>query len=990
MFWSVGIKALDCWLQSQGQLIEVLLKVWCDEKFHEKHSQIDNLNHIYWKEPIYVLKVLLKYHEIQLALHARNEATYALNSNIELLFKLLIAFHQKSLSQFEFFRVYLHERVAKKYSIQLKRDIFFTFVQIFTNSNLNTIYTQKLKSSILQHIIIPCFTCAFENGEHEAIIGGAPTPDTDSSDNIISVFINNVVDPDQNQNYSDAVRIHLLQLSCLFVQYAHDYIHNVNNKKQGTKLRRLMTFAWPSLLAKTCVDPFNKYQGLLLLSHIISKFAIHKRIVFQVFHSLLKAYAPEAKLVVRQALQILTPTFPTRSEDGYITLASWTKKILIEENHSVPQLSHLIFIIVRYFKVFYYIRHTLINQLIVALQKVGLSQNSTNENKLLIIDLCETILKWEAQRTLDCDDANFEPNLKAKHADLLKPFDKHICDFVMNFLIRFACQMAPPQAQEAAQNSNTNLNEQLCRKCLNLFQMAIKNDLLSNFDLKLEILDKILTSLESTFGQNPLVTNVLGAHSSVHTTTQINLNQVYICLEILSFLIEHTSKQKIQLILKSLHRGFQYSIVSTNSKVIKLIASIIQKLMLTIPNELFNTMSSNNECAESSNTAATATATATAAEPIYSLFGQPDGVLCRMILESLSYYEKMSLINPSETSCVNLAIDILTNCLVLIKAASVNNHQYIDRLMGPILKIIQKLYRDHLNSIGSVGQLVSSQEGANVVQAQNSVQVYLFSELIIQVIDLVKNRVGVMSSEMRKMFVNQILVNLIDKSIDLRLIKYLVKLINDWIKMSHVTSHVTNVLPNQIPTMKEKLVLLQKLTVCMDKKYSDQAEIQSVFLDTISYVYQNEAYLAQQEFKCKLEQAFLLGMKSPNVKMRQLFYDLFDRNFQSNDLYERLCFVLVTQNWELFGTYYWIKQCIQLTLGSCYNLNFVNNTFEPKFLSLVEAQNVPLGSNAPDFSRSTSPTSCIQIDDQDTNDQTYQLIAPLDFFEVDFSKKGIR
>lgn len=963
---------LSSWLQTQGQLIEVLLKTWCDEKFHEKHSQIDTLNHIYWKEPIYVLKILLKYHEIQLELHARNEATYPLNSNIELLFKLLIVFHQKSPSQFEFFRLYLHEHVAKDYSIQIKREIFFTFVKIFTDPNSNAIYTQKLKSSILQHILIPCFTYSFENREHEAIIGGAPSPDTDSSDNIISVFINNVVDPDQNHIYSDSVRIHLLQLSSLFVQHAHDYIHNVNNKKQGTKLRRLMTFAWPSLLAKTCVDPFNKYHGLLLLSHIISKFAIHKRIVFQVFHSLLKAYAPEAKQVVRQALEILTPTFPTRSEDGYITLASWTKKILIEENHLVPQLSHLIYIIVRYFKVFYFIRHTLINQLIVALQKVGLSQNSTNENKMLIIDLCETILKWEAQRIVDTQDVNFDQNTKIKHPDLLKPFDKHICDYVMNFLIRFACQMAP-QTSEGSQINN--LNEQLCRKCLNLFQMAIKNDLLSNFDLKLELLDKILTSLESTFAQNPLVNNILGVQN-VPTTTQINLNQVYICLEILTFLIENTSKQKIQLILKSLHRGFQYSIVSTNAKIIKLIASIIEKLMFNIPNEVFNTITNDAE---------------TSTEPIYSLFGQPDGILCRMILESLSYYEKMSLINPSESSNnINLAIDILNNCLVLIKAASINNHQYIDRLMGPILKIIQKLYRDHLNSIGSVGQLVSSHEGTNVIQVQNSLQtqnslqVYSFSELIIQVIDLVKNRVGVMSSEMRKMFVNQILVNLIEKSIDLRLIKYLVKLINDWIKMNHVN----NVLPNQIPTMKEKLVLLQKLTVCMEKKYSDQTEIQTLFLDTISYVYQNDAYLAQQEFKCKLEQAFLLGMKSSNVKMRQKFYDLFNKNFQSNDLYDRLCFIIVTQNWELFGNYYWIKQCIQLTFGSCFNSNFVGS-FEPKFLSLVEAQNFSQNSTNLMDTNGEANFPAMQIEDQNLDFFNHQpLIAPLNF-EIDFYKKGI-
>ena len=32
-------------------------------------------------------------------------------------------------------------------------------------------------------------------------------------------------------------------------------------RKQGNKLRRLMTFAWPCLLMKNCIDPATKYHG---------------------------------------------------------------------------------------------------------------------------------------------------------------------------------------------------------------------------------------------------------------------------------------------------------------------------------------------------------------------------------------------------------------------------------------------------------------------------------------------------------------------------------------------------------------------------------------------------------------------------------------------------------------------------------------------------------------------------------------------------------
>lgn len=363
--------------------MEVLLRIWCDERFHDKHRNIDQLDHLYWKEPLYMVKILLKFHKCQLNRSLNEPHYYPISSNIELLFKLLIAFQYKSLHQYEFLRLYYKDVVAKEYSCEWKRAAFFTFVKIFSGGQIDStptdpnnpqqlaattndpskyIYSPKLKANILQYVLIPCFQHAFEQNQQQQLIGGPPQPDVDSPDNIISVFINRVIDPEPptqqpgqqqqtNQQHSDSVRIFLLQLSSLFVQYAHDYIHDVNNKKQGQKLRRLMTFAWPCLLAKTCVDPFNKYHGMLLLSHIIAKFAIHKRIVLQVFHSLLKGYAPEAKLVVRQALDILTPTFPTRNEDGYGTLATWVKKILIEENHSIPQLAHIIYIIVKYHKV---------------------------------------------------------------------------------------------------------------------------------------------------------------------------------------------------------------------------------------------------------------------------------------------------------------------------------------------------------------------------------------------------------------------------------------------------------------------------------------------------------------------------------------------------------------------------------------------------------------------------------------------------------------
>jgi len=83
---------------------------------------------------------------------------------------------------------------------------------------------------ILQYVLIPCFAISFERDEGERLIGGPPSPDQENPDNIISVFINNVIDPDNPFGTSDAVRILLLQFSSLLVEQASHHIHDAANK----------------------------------------------------------------------------------------------------------------------------------------------------------------------------------------------------------------------------------------------------------------------------------------------------------------------------------------------------------------------------------------------------------------------------------------------------------------------------------------------------------------------------------------------------------------------------------------------------------------------------------------------------------------------------------------------------------------------------------------------------------------------------------------
>lgn len=73
--------------------------------------------------------------------------------DIETLFYLLKAFTFRHITSFPFLKSYLENEVAKKYSIELKRTVFFKFVDIFLLPD----YPQELKAKVMPPVIY--WTC---------------------------------------------------------------------------------------------------------------------------------------------------------------------------------------------------------------------------------------------------------------------------------------------------------------------------------------------------------------------------------------------------------------------------------------------------------------------------------------------------------------------------------------------------------------------------------------------------------------------------------------------------------------------------------------------------------------------------------------------------------------------------------------------------------------------------------------------------------------
>lgn len=804
--------------------------------------------------------------------------------------------------------------------------------------------TQKLKAKILTTILIPCFAVSFEKGEGIRLIGAPPSPFQEDENNVVSVFITKVIDPDKPFENEDAVRIALLQFACLLVERAAPHIHDgdSNNKRQGNKLRRLMTFAWPCLLGKNCVDPSARYHGHLLLSHIIARLAIHKRIVLQVFHSLLKGHAVEARVIVRQALEVLTPAMPLRMEDGHTMLTHWTKKIIVEEGHSMQQLFHILQIIVRHAKIYYPVRHSLVHHMISSITRLGVSATATLEYRKLAIDLSEVIIKWELQRVKEENEANgvlcadeLEEALNsglmskrpsdeseqqrkklavsetsgstsspstsqsvqpAKIEGSTEPIDRHHCDTVVNFLFRLACQLNDATAQPG----NPSQGDNLARRCVSLLKIALKPDIWpQQFDLKLNWMDKLFSSVE---------------------TTQPNYSNICTALEMLTFLLGTWKKEQILALFRPLQRGLSICVTCVNTRVTKLMHSLLTRLMSIFPTDAFHKH-----------------------EELEILYA----TISKMIFGGLATFEKNPQANPST----------LFSTLMILKAACMHNQSYIDRLMMPFMRLLNRLTKDHLSS---TTQHPNAQQSDN---SSNSIAL----ELLILSLDLVKNRVVVMGVEIRKLFIGGILVGLIEKSNEIKVMRAIVKIIEDWMKNKN-----SNVTVTQAPTLREKSILLVKLMHYVEKRFADDQELNAQFLELINYIYRDDQ-LKQTELVSKLEAAFLCGLRCNQPAIRAKFFEIFDGSMRRR-LHDRLLYIICSQGWDAIGQHYWIKQCIELLILTANTSTQIRNANEAHLLpSITSVINLTDSEEKKDFviytqsSHSEQPDIFENIEDREDN-----------------------
>lgn len=84
---------------------------------------------------------------------------------------------------------------------------------------------------------------------------------------------------------------------------------------------------------------------------------------------------------------------------------------------------------------------------------------------------------------------------------------------------------------------------------------------------------------------------------------------------------------------------------------------------------------------------------------------------------------------------------------------------------------------------------------------------------------------------MRKAFIGSILVALIEKTQDIKVMKAITKMMEEWMRNKNEKTL------SQAPILREKSILLVKMMQYVEKRFPDDLELNAQFLELVNFVY---------------------------------------------------------------------------------------------------------------------------------------------------------
>ncbi|KAG6397579.1 hypothetical protein SASPL_143748 [Salvia splendens] len=873
------VKLMPVWLQSNRVVFDTLVQLWKSPARISRLQNEQELNLLQVKESKWLVKCFLNYLR-----HDRME--------VNVLFDILAIFLYRTRIDFTFLKEFYIIEVAEGYPPNLKKTLLLHFLDLFQIKQLS----HDHMVIVMQMLILPMLAHAFQNGQTWEVIDAAT----------IKTIVDKLLDPPEeiSANYDEPLRIELLQLATLLLKYLqNDLVHH---------RKELIKFGWNHLKRE---DSASKQWAFVNVCHFLEAYQAPEKIILQVFVALLRTCQQENKMLVKQALDILMPALPRRLPLGDSRMPIWiryTKKILVEEGHSIPNLIHIFQLIVRHSDLFYSCRAQFVPQMVNSLSRLGLPYNTTAENRRLAIELAGLVVNWEKQRQSDLrkganndgtsqsndvlnvtsavgdsklsvdgstfsDDSSkrikVEPGLQSlcvmspggassipnietpgsagQPDEEFKP-NAAMEEMIINFLIRVALVIEPKDKEASL----------MYKQALELLSQAL--EVWPNANVKFNYLEKLLSSTPSSQSKDP------------STALSQGLDVMNKVLEKQPHLFVRNNINQISQILEPC---FKFKMLDAGNSL----CSLLKMVSAAFPPEALNTP-------------------------------QDVKMLYQKVEELVQKH--LAMVAAPQTSGEDNSASMISFVLYVIKSLAEVHKNLVDPIN--LVRVLQRLARDMgLSSTTYSRQGQRTDSDSAVTSSRQGADVGVVIANLKSVLKLITERVMVVPDCKRS--VTQILNSLLsEKGTDPSVLICILDLIKGWIKddfgkPGNPVASSTFLTPKEVVSFLQKLSQVDKQNLSpstaeeWDQKYLDL--LYGLCADSNKY-----PLSMRQEVFQKVERQYLLGLRAKDPEVRMKFFGLYHESL-GKTLFTRLQYIIQYQDWEALSDVFWLKQGLDLLLA---------------------------------------------------------------------------
>uniref|UniRef100_A0A7N0UBU8 Non-specific serine/threonine protein kinase n=1 Tax=Kalanchoe fedtschenkoi TaxID=63787 RepID=A0A7N0UBU8_KALFE len=872
------VKLMPTWLQSNRTVFDTLVLVWKSPSRIARLRNEQELNLVQVKESKWLIKCFLNY--------LRHDKT-----EVNILFDILSIFLYHTRIDYTFLKEFYIIEVAEGYPPNLKKMLLIHFLNIFQSKQLGFDHLVV----IMQMLILPMLAHTFQNGQSWEVVDPA----------IIKIIVDKLLDPPEevSAEYDEPLRIELLQLATLLLKYLqNDLVHH---------RKELIKFGWNHLKRE---DSASKQWAFVNVCHFLEAYQAPEKIILQVFVALLRTCQPENKMLVKQALDILMPALPRRLPLGDARMPIWiryTKKILVEEGHSIPNLIHIFQLIVRHSDLFYSCRAQFVPQMVNSLSRLGLPHNTSAENRRLAIELAGLVVGWERQRqtemkivtegdslvqcsevynsgssALDAkrsvDGSAFpeDPNKRVK----VEPGLQSLCvmspggpsipnvetpgsagqpdeefkpnaameEMIINFLIRVALVIEPKDKESTL----------MYKHALDLLSQAL--EVWPNANVKFNYLEKLLSSVQPSQSKDPSTALAQG----LDVMNKVLEKQPHLFI-----------KNNINQISQILEPCFKYKMLDAG----KSFCSLLKMVFTAFPLESPGTP-----------------------QDIKSLYQKVDELIQKHVN---AVFTPQSSNDDSSANSISFVLFVIRTLTEVHKNL---NDPFI------LVRILQRIMRDMQMSAGSHARqgLRVDADSSATSSRQVSDDVALISNLK-SALKLISERV-MLVPECKRSVIQILNLLLSDKGTDPSVLLCILDVIKGWIEDDLSKAGATGA-SSAFLTHKEIVLFLQKLSQ-VDKQYFSANALEEWDLKYLQLLYgacadaNKYPHSLRQEVFLKVERQFMLGLRAKDPEMRKKFFSLYHESL-GKTLFTRLQYIIQIQDWEALSDVFWLKQGLDLLLA---------------------------------------------------------------------------